>query len=473
MSLSQSLFKDNSFIGTGIYQGFDLLYMYITNLKLLDSDYSILLDVKIFSVLSGLLLPLSIYYLSRFMKADKTMAILASLAIFSVSSILAWGTLKNDVVTAGMLVFFLTALIQALNTKKKKDLLIASALGGFSISSKITNVIFCFFLSLLLVLSKKISFRFMLLALCVCGVIVSPWAWLSYTTQGHPFHPAVMNLSPAMEAAWEQRNANGLELSLSNWLVYLPQLSLDRYHVPGNQSLGIPFLLCFLVSCISLLRAIAQRRVTAIDMIFLSGLLWFFFFSVRQFEGRFLSRYLLNFVGVTFAYAFAFINQWTNSERYSKWVPRLLLPGLIFFASFTSFSRTKLVDLKSFYSKEHESLSSKRQEQFDQVTHLELRNTIAEVRGNGAVAVNDAFILLIPPPFVNVHGLHSPNLDFYEKETSFLEDFLAQKDVSVVVIRPGISGITPALIEFLDNCGDLTRVIQGREVYKVKPQCQS
>ena len=123
MSLTQELFRDNSFIGTGVYQGFDFLYLYVTNLSLLENNYRILLHVKVFSTLVSFLLPISIYYLCRFMGAGKDSSIVASLSLFTVSSIVSWGELKNDIVSAGLFLFFLAVLCISIDSFLEKGFL--------------------------------------------------------------------------------------------------------------------------------------------------------------------------------------------------------------------------------------------------------------------------------------------------------------------------------------------------------------
>lgn len=475
-SLTQELFRDNSFIGTGIYQGFDFLYLYVTDLSLLETNYRFLLHLKIFSTLIGFLLPLAIYYLCRSMGGAKEESLVSSLGLFTVSSIISWGELKNDTISAGLFVFFLAALVKAWKSGLRKEFLIACALSGFALSAKITNVAFCFFLSPLIVYWKKASFRTKFAGLILIFCIFFPWLWLAYFTQNNPFHPALMNLPPELKAGWDERNANGLMFSLVGFLTYWPQLILDQYEVVGNRSLGLPLVVLLCFDCFVLGSALIKRKISIADGIFLAGLLWFLFFSVSRFDGRFLNRYVLNFVGVTFAYAFVsldnfFPNHFYNRIRY--WLLAFFIAAFSISGYFTDWAKSRASDLRAFSRVEKQNYERYRQKQFDQLTHSELRAVIKKNRGSGAVAVNDGFILLIDPPFVNVHGLHAIHLNLYEKDSEFVRRFLAKREVSILVFRDGISGITPALTEFIEECTDFTQNFEGRDIYMVKVRCRS
>ncbi|MGD1948942.1 MAG: hypothetical protein ACFB14_04765 [Leptolyngbyaceae cyanobacterium] len=476
MSLTQELFRDNSFIGTGVYQGFDFLYLYVTNLSLLENNYRILLHVKVFSTLVSFLLPISIYYLCRFMGAGKDSSIVASLSLFTVSSIVSWGELKNDIVSAGLFLFFLAVLINAWKSGLRREFYVACALAGFALSAKITNLAFSFFVFPLIVFWKKASFQTKLNGLILVAIILAPWVWLAYSTQANPIHSALMNLPPELEAGWDKRNANGLTLSLSNFIIYLPQLILDRYEISGNNSLGFPFVISLCFSCFAFGLVIVKRKGSIIDGIFLAGLLWFLFFSVSRFDGRFLSRYILNFVGITFTYAFVSMDALLSKSvknQARQWLLTFFLIVFSVLGYFTDWAKVRINYLRSFSLVEGVDYKSYRQRQFDQATNLELRTVIEQLRGNGAVAVNDAFVLLIDPPFVNVHGLHAAQLNLYTKDSDFVREFLAKRNVSVLVFRNGISGITPALTEFIEECTDFVQSVEAREVYTIKAQCHS
>lgn len=443
-----------TFLQSGVYLGFDLLYLGLGNLGELQDSPEMLLRVSLFNALASMILIGAAVWLAQVFGASVFGALLSGLAVFSMSPMLYWGMAKNDLVAAGVGVLALAAFHRASITPSNRHFFVAGLLAGCAVAVKITNLPILVLPALYLLYKSPTRLQtFGILVIAGCLTVLH-WMIYSSVMQGTPFYPFLAEMPAEVARAWDVRNANGLQRSFTDAVTYFGEILLDRFEISGNQSLGWAFVVALVLSIAALIWRAIRRHFDMMDIIALSAILWLVLFYWERFDGRFLSRYIVICGTVFFAYTVGIFQIITLRMRSVGWALQSAAAICVVLAVNAAYStKVHLRDARLVWSAGFKDWSAGYLKEFESWTAL--NHQIAELRetlDKPGVAVNDHFILFIAPPVVNVHAMHAAPLNLYTKDTAFLAEYLDENDIGMVVLRPEISGITTALEGFLDRC---------------------
>ena len=466
--------QNETYLHSGVYLGFDILYLGLGDLQQLQSQPNLLIGFSLFNAFASTLLIAGTLTLALQLGANRAYAILAALSVFSMSAILYWGLGKNDLVAAGSGLLALSALHRAWVSRSERDFFVAALLGGFAVAIKISSLpilaipfLYC------LAFQPHVGRRVVLLLLAGCCTIF-PWMIFAALVQGNPFHPLFSQLPAEVSQAWSIRNANGLERSFSDAVTHFFPILLSTYKISGNQSLGLPFVLCFPVVLALLATRAITRRFGMADIIALSGVLWFCVFFYERFDGRFLSRYIVVCGGIFFAYVAALIHRtFEKKPQQSFLISAFLSVVVLWSVGAATSTKIHLRDAKHVWANAGSTWRNSYMSELEGWTALnsQIANLRSESNRQG-VAVNDHFILFVKDPVYNIHAMHAASLNLYEKDYRFMDDFFSERDIGLLVIRPDISGMTEALVDFIAHCTDGPIAGAGntpKQIYLVVP----
>lgn len=445
---------------SGIYFGGDILFV-LTQTR--DGFHTIYAS-KLLSLLTGGIFFTSIYCVSRRAGASQSFAALAVVLLFSVDAIQRWGTGKNDLLSAGLSLTTMWIFLLTNTFDSRRWLPVLGLVAGYAISVKIHMVVPVAVVIIWLLLQCKFRAKERLSVLVAACVPVIPWALFAYYYRKTPFYPFGFELSPYVEAAWVERNANGLELGLSSYVENIVPLVLDLdQRVSGNDSLGVLFLLFLAISLV-----IFVFRWRNLDSVFLfSGVVFFLLFSVTQFEGRFLNRYILFVPASIFTYVVVSAPDWLRTRTVVRRLALGIIPLVaVLWGPIPALAKKVWADQNrseyvSGVISNHVSL-----ERTYGKDYLEMIDYVNEhVHGKGKVLINDGYLFFLDVPFYNAHMLHNYSIQFDRLTVSEFAQVLRHEGACIALIRHGISGITPTLFQYLDRYVLLLRRTGRVELY--------
>ena len=479
MSQNGALFIEPSLQQAGLYLGYDVLYMALGDLSTLLDNPRLMASLHIFSALSPLILIVGTYFLAMALGAGRVWSLLAAGAVFTMGSIVYWGTLKNDLIAAGIGVFALTHLCHAWKSRLTSDVILASILAAFAVSIKISNILPVGIPFAYALLFGPFGAREKGLGIVLGLLVIAPWMAYATTMQSTPLYPIGAEVPAEVKIHADERNANGLSRDMSTAFTRFFDIILDRYKISGNHTLGIPFLFAFGITVIGVLNRFLQRQFDIQELIAVSSIIWFLIFYILYFDGTFESRYIIICGSLFFVYSAVVFNRvahaWHVDSGPSFYgLAGFVLVGLIAGIYAAPSTTTHLKRAQTVVSRGVSEAHSQWIMQFYDWTkfHREV-NRIANGQG---VAINDHFLLFLDPPIQNLHAIHTPHLNLYLKDSDFVEDLLRKRGIQTFVNRPGISGATDAVDDFLDRCGtavtDMSEHKDARRIYRIKENCR-
>jgi len=466
-SFSGGIVRDSNLLNAGTYLGYDVLLLTLGDLSHLLNNPAMLDRLKLFNALTELLLPISVYLLSRSFGASKAGCIVAATATFTIGQIVYWGLLKNDLFSGGIGILALTILMRAYEKRLEILLGIATALAAYAVSAKITNVVPVGLPFLFVYLSGRFTMRAIWFSSFVGLLLVAPWLFYAYVIQGNPLHPLAQPMPPEMKAAWLLRNANGIDRTAENFVKMFPAVALGSYKISGNQTIGILTFVALPVVAACVINDGVKRKFSLPQVIALSALIWFALFYYMRFDNRFLSRYIVLCSGVFFAFCvFRFEDL---PKRFRGTLAACSVGVISVLALLNSPIQSRLQSVS-------QSLTSSLllAQKHDEIVEFSAPfRVIKQRRKEGeAVAINDGIVLFLDPPFVNVSGLHAVDLNVYTRDVDDLQEYLADRSVGLILFRPGIAGITEALTGYLAKCATMIQEFPGLELHEVRPECR-
>ena len=480
MAVAGGIVGEKSLLHGGTYIGYDILNLLPTDLAALpDSLVSGTRGLVLFSLCSGLLLPLSVFALARVLGASGTLASLGAAAVFTTSSIGRWGSAKNDVVAAAVAIVAATLLLCVIRRPEVRPGVLAGLVTGFAISVKITMAVPLLVLCAVLVvvaLRRHRAATLLAVALPVLAV-VGPWILRAWVLSGEPLYPVMTDWTPAMLEAWAQRDANGLALSASQVVGRWPDLMLDRYEVSGNDSVGMLAFVSILAASAVFATRLLRRRFGPGEAVMLAALTWMAVFTIRSFEGRFLTRYLLFSVGVVFAYLAARLAM--ASEQLPP-RPSVAVEAAILVVLVLGLASTDHVHAVRDVANSPELAAMVEGGDQDAAALQMLSERLStgifgeanRLASGYPVVVNDHMIMLVDGPVVNLHPLHSAVWDWENLTGAELAADLSNRGVRAAVLRGGFDSYVPALQEVLVECGERLDADDQVELWRIDPDCE-
>ncbi len=450
----------------GTYLGFDILHLVVTDL---DAPAAAIVDrlasLQAFSLLTGLVLLPATYALAREIGADRRWALLGAWLVLSVSSIARVGTMKNDVVTAAVAMVGLIAVARLRRHPSVAATASTAIVCGFAITVKLPNGAVVLpavgWVVIELLVTHRTRLR-ELWPLVMLPAMVLPWVFRAYANTGNPLHPLFVELPPEAAELAAIRNANGLELTPWSFVTTWFDLVMDRYPVNGNDSMGIVFVSVFALFTVAAVGALLRRRGGRWVPVQLVAAAFFLAFSVSRFEGRFLTRYAVVVVGMTFASAAAATSQVIadrsrqRQESRMPWLPLLVLlltlPA-VWGGGLLSATRAR-VEAPSVQALVHGGVTTDGWREAARITFgIPMFERMDAVAGGGRVMINDQFTLFLDRPVVNVHSSHSATFDYARLDLESFTEEMRRRDVRAALLRPGISGTDPVVLQYLEACG--------------------
>ena len=477
-SLKNGIFIEPSLRQTGMYLGYDVFYLLLGDISSLIDNPSLMVSLKIFSASSPILLLAGTYSLGRPYGLDRFWRFGSATAVMAMGSVSCWGSLKNDLVVAGVALFVVVQLQKAWHSRRTSDLYWSVALGAFAVSIKVSILVPLAIPFLAVLLSCKFSFRTLAQCFLLALLLLSPWFVYSLFPQSNPIYPLAVALPPEIESAWSSRNANGLERSIGEASTQFFSILLGTYRISGNHTVGVLFVSALFICLAGLFLRMSRRLMDIRDVILIGAVLWFLIFYYMRFDGRFLSRYIVYCGSVFYVYAgFLFFNLLAGLKKWKAAVYILLSSGLaalvLFLVWSSPFTKSRISAADKVLGLGVSGWSREWHGAYTEWTDFHRKvNDLAA--GNG-VAVNDHFILFINGPVLNLHAMHAVNLNLYNKDYLFVRDLLAEKGIETLVVRRGISGMTNALEDYIKNCAERVEGSDdrqsSREVYRTRSDC--
>ncbi len=475
----QSLISERSLMQLGLYMGYDLLYLMVGDIRTLSDDPGLMSALYIFNAASMMLLLSATYTLSRAFGATRSWSVLATASVLTMGAVMTyWGDLKNDYMAAGLGLCALVLLHRAWTAASTEGLILATLVAAFSVTVKISTLIPVGLPFLFAYASGRFRWQTVFISIGVGSGLMAPWLWYAFVLQGTPIYPLGVKMPDVIALGWDARNANGLPGGVASAIKNFFELLLGRYHIPGNQSLGLPFLAATVGATAGILTAAIKKRFGLTEAIVTCAIVWLIIFYIDRFDGRFLSRYIVLCGCVFFAYcAFILSNVSERLSRQSRFSPAVMLtlPAMLLLVDLSGAKWLASVSdngpLGQGLSKWHTEWT----QEYEDWT--EFHKTVNDMAQGSGVAVNDHFILFLEGPYMNLHGLHARELNLYERDAGYIHALLQRKGIELFIYRPNISGTTDALTQFIENCTQrlvLPKTIrEARQVYKVSPDCKT
>jgi len=477
INLSGQLVANSTLLHNGTYIGHDILYLSIGDLTSLIDLPDLFDRLKIFSATTNILLPISVLMLCKAFGGTTLASTIAALAIFSLGPIIYWDTLKNDIVASAVGITALSVLVRAHAKENSRLLFVAAALAGFAVSVKLTNSVPLAAPFIFVLLSQRFPTKTCVLAAAIGFLVLIPWMSHAYIASGSPLAPFGVYMSEEIQQAWNARATllNGLEPSGFNALIQFVPIMLGLHPIGGNQTLGVLSLLILVVSIVFLIPVLTKRKIGLPEIIATTMLIWVFIFYAFQYDGRFLSRYII----ICFCALFSFVAfkteaylQRFSSKRKSFVAIAATIMVVIFVAQNPSMTKM-FVRLREFQGLEH--LKELKQNTLFEYSlpYIALEN----YRKQGeAVAINDHMLLFLKPPFVNLHGIHASQLNLYKKDAEFVKKYLSDHAVKYMLFRKNISGGTKAVSDYMTECAvkihSFGNARRSRDLYRIRESCE-
>ena len=483
MNLSGQLVTNSTILHNGTYIGYDILYLSIGDLTSLIDSPDLFDRLRFFNATTNILLPISVLMLCKAFGGTTFASTIAALAVFSLGPIIYWDSLKNDIFSSAVGITALSVLVRAHAKEHSRLLFVAAALAGFAVSVKITNSIPLSAPFLFVFLSQRFSKKTCSLAAAAGCLVLIPWMSHAFIASGSPFGATldvghflnITHIPDEVQQAWNARDKNGLEPSWFNALIQFVPIMLGLYPIAGNQTVGLLSLLSLLVSIIFLIPVLTKRKIGLPEIIAATMLLWIFIFYAFKYDGRFLSRYIMICFFVLFSFA-AFKTEVYLQRFSSKWKSFIAASATIivmFFVAQNPSMTRMFVRLREFQGIEH--LKKLKQNTLFEYSlpYVALEN----YRKQGeAVAINDHMLLLLKPPFVNLHGMHARQLNLYKKDTEFVKEYLSDHSVKYMLFRKHVTGETKAVSDYMIECAvkiySFGIARRSRDLYRIRENCE-
>jgi hypothetical protein len=449
---------------SGLYLGYDIFNVLFPWIA---ANPLVTFPIKVFNGLVGSLFFLSVFVvIKRFSRLEVT-PWLALAVLFSTETATRWVDGKNDFPAAAAALIYI-----ALATRvERRDWRTSSFLGclaGWAVAVKITNAIFVGVFFLMDALSRR-SIRNGLFFLVGVVLVVGPWVAFVWITRGNPFFPFMENPPEYIKHAWEVRGANGLRLGWRAFFENFVPLLLNKGRlISGGDSVGFPFLLSLVLAVgvwLPLLSRLARFRP-----IVLTGISVLLLLMVKEFEQRFLIRYVFASIGVVVA-AGALV-----FEHLLHRVPRVIysiiagIAGLVIVFTGPVFSsmKTELLDGRDrgqFLSGKI-GLPEYYAGRWSKVYMEAAQYVNSHARREDVIAVTDGMTYHFDIPSLNIHPLHSTYLRYDQLSPQEYNARLTDAGIRFVLIRT--NGVHALTQQFVDTQADLIVSGEGITLYKVR-----
>jgi len=471
ISITGKIYWNDTLLHGGTYLGYDILYLAVTDLSyIIKSPLEALEKLRLFNILSEVLLPISIFLLCKSFGASSSISTVASLALFSMGAIGYWGLLKNDIISAALSIIALVLLVRTNQSKCRLMLWLSTAIAAYAVTVKISNAVILILPFIYIYLCTGISGKDRLFGIFLGIIILIPWFFNAYLATGNPVAPIGGYQPDEIKQAWIFRNSNGIAPSFSNLISQFIPILLGYYPIRGNQSVGLIALATLPFSLLILICSFVKRKWSLVDVIAMSALLWFLLFYVIRYDNRFLSRYVLTCFSVLFAFVFARIE--IVCYKLKNW-PKIMNAKLFLFLVLFVVIYNRAVTDKYVQVVKIKNWGAIQMAKSDRVESIFAPYAyLADIRKPGdVVAINDHMLLFLPPPFTNLHAMHAVNLNLYRKDLNFLKHYLQQHNVKYFLFRKDISGNSKVVSEYIDRCTNELKDFGSTKLYIAKNYC--
>lgn len=416
----------------------DLQYLLVID----PSNLTNLLPSKYFNLFSGFLVFPSVYFLSRELGADRFTSLLITLLLATTPNYYG-GELKNDTTTT-FYVLHLFHIASYYEKRLSRWWLILALMLGITLSTKMTILPAVGIIYLWMLYKRHEGF-----GKTVLIFVLSMFIWLPWLTHAVVYSESIMltsggKMSEFRRHEWAVRSANGLKLTFGNYCRNIFNLLLARGNIiPDNWSMGIPFIIALFVGFYTVL----TNKIKGAGLVVIAAFASLFVFSLNKFETRFLNRYIAYVAAMYLAGVAPTISKFINNFK-SKWIVIILAIVMVFTSqrcqdTYEHFSR---LDLKKTVTGEsyYESIVVDPQ--------IKLWDQANKIVPNGdKIIINDGFFYFLKCDFINVHFLHSDYIHFGTVTYEEFENIMKKEHVVAAIIRPGISGLSPIVTEYIDK----------------------
>lgn len=450
-------FIHHSFENSNRYLGYDILYLFSSNLKNLNHHpiHSVSAFL-VFNMISNILLPIVMYIFTLDLTKNKKLALLSSMSLFTTSIAIHWLGGKNDIFAGASgltaIYFFYKYL------KHKSSFLVFSIVASFSITVKLTNLIPLLILLFTSFLLKKIKIKDVLIFICVLFFFLLPWSFYNFIID-NTFFPIDFNTPLEIKNAISLRSANGYVVNtFLDYIVFFPKLFLQIPKIPGSESIGYIYFIFMIFSSSFFIFKFKYLIKSPYNFIFFNIFLWTIIFYVWKIEGRFLTRYIfLNsaFYSISFFTCISYFKFYKKNESFSKIVIfiTLLIASIPNFEKFTNsnFQAQKYRNDKilNYYSN------------INFVNNLLSRNEI--------IATRDSLILFFKPPIVNLSAIQSEKYNLHSKDLDYVKNIIEKNNIKYLhVLNSKTSGHSEALNNYLNIYTTKYRIFKKFTLYRVK-----
>ena len=431
---------------------------------------------RVMATLFGLLLPISTYLCARRVGLSRVWSLTSILLLYSLQGIPRLSDGKNDGVSAAMQILWLLAIVASRPVdERKKWLGLISFVGGFCIAIKLSAApIVLLVLAYALLLTRARTPKAIWESLALFALPILPWAAVAMSFRGTPVYPFFYHWPDYITQGWASRNVNGLHLSVGSYLSNIVPLILNRNHlIGGNDSFGYFFLAALVLSPLGLLKSKTRQWF----WLYAIAATVLFAFSVYLFEGRFLSRYFFVVPAAIFVYAALCLHnlgEWLGKRLDTESSRRWASASIAMAIGIGAFTVGPLPPYVLELARDPQRISYMRGKQTTKeilslpggtVEYNFVDQVNRTLLPGERVIINDAMILYYTVDVLNLHSLHSAFIRFDQVDLPELEKILETERVKAAVIRYGISGLHPTLLQYLKKNMVLVNSGGGYEYY--------